>query len=185
MQMVNFRNSLVTIILAGFSLSAVYGQDKISHNKSPDTEKLKADFLPDAYNVKWNNPGPGSAQSMPLGNGDTGLNVWVEKNGDLAFYISKTDAWGGSVSEQDPWMKQGGILMKLGLVHVSVNPSPVMSGTPFLQLLELRNGEIKVIEGKGTSQIIFRIWVDANHPVIRVEALSRRYVSVNVHLEIS
>lgn len=30
---------------------------------------------------------------MPLGNGDIGLNVWVEDGGDLLFYLSKTDAW--------------------------------------------------------------------------------------------
>jgi Domain of unknown function (DUF5703) len=28
---------------------------------------------------------------MPLGNGDIGINAWVETNGDLCFYIGKTD----------------------------------------------------------------------------------------------
>ncbi|HEY8967897.1 MAG TPA: DUF5703 domain-containing protein, partial [Puia sp.] len=36
----------------------------------------------DSCNVSWNEPGPGPAESMPIGNGDIGLNVWVEKNGD-------------------------------------------------------------------------------------------------------
>ncbi|MDB5147550.1 MAG: hypothetical protein JWQ57_1570, partial [Mucilaginibacter sp.] len=40
----------------------------------------------DKYNVEWDTPGPTSTQSMPLGNGDIGLNVWFEKNGDLVFY---------------------------------------------------------------------------------------------------
>src|ERR1700754_781231 len=62
------------------------------------------DTLLDRYNVRWDAPGPGSAQSMPLGNGDIGLNVWTEQNGDLLFYISKTDAWGGELSAQkDEW----------------------------------------------------------------------------------
>jgi len=30
---------------------------------------------------------------MPTGNGDIGLNVWVEESGDLLFYIGKTDLW--------------------------------------------------------------------------------------------
>ncbi len=30
---------------------------------------------------------------MPIGNGDIGLNVWVEPSGDLVFLIGKTDAW--------------------------------------------------------------------------------------------
>ncbi|WP_431209859.1 DUF5703 domain-containing protein [Puia sp. P3] len=48
----------------------------------------------DSFNVVWTEPGPGPAESMPLGNGDIGLNLWVEPGGDLVFYISKTDAWG-------------------------------------------------------------------------------------------
>jgi alpha-L-fucosidase 2 len=45
------------------------------------------------YNIKWTSPGNNSLGSMPLGNGDIGVNVWVEQNGDLLFYLSKTDAW--------------------------------------------------------------------------------------------
>jgi hypothetical protein len=44
---------------------------------------------------------------MPLGNGDIGLNAWVEENGDLVFFISKTDSWTDS-----------GRLVKLGQVRV-------------------------------------------------------------------
>lgn len=47
----------------------------------------------DSYNVVWSEPRIDSRDSMPLGNGDLGLNVWVEKDGDLLFYISNTDAW--------------------------------------------------------------------------------------------
>ena len=51
-----------------------------------------------AYNVNWDTPGPTSMQSMPTGNGDIGLNIWVEANGDLCFFISKTDAWGAAAA---------------------------------------------------------------------------------------
>ena len=47
----------------------------------------------DRYNVIWDTPGSDSAGSMPVGNGDIGLNAWIEKNGDLVFYIGKCDAW--------------------------------------------------------------------------------------------
>src|ERR1700761_7924575 len=50
-----------------------------------------------ANNVTWTNPGPTSSQSMPLGNGDIGLNVWAETNGAVDFYIGKSDAWGDNV----------------------------------------------------------------------------------------
>ena len=142
------------------------------------------DTLLDSYNVKWDTPGPTSAQSMPIGNGDIGLNVWVEQNGDLAFYISKTDAWGGEPEQQkDPWMKQGGVLMKLGAIHVSVSPNPLAKSAAFKQILKVRNGEIWVQEGDGKSAVKLRVWVDANHPVIRVEAQSSSSVTVNVKLD--
>ncbi|MDR1154246.1 MAG: DUF5703 domain-containing protein, partial [Bacteroidales bacterium] len=35
------------------------------------------------YNTVWDTPSEDSFGSMPLGNGDIGLNVWFEKTGDL------------------------------------------------------------------------------------------------------
>ena len=137
-----------------------------------------------AYNVQWESPGPGSAQSMPLGNGDIGLNVWVEKNGDLVFYVSKTDAWGGEgESQKDPWMKQGGVLMKLGAIRVSVSDNPLAHSSAFKQILKLGNGEISVQEGEGNNAVNLRVWVDANHPVIRVEAKTTSPKKITVKLE--
>lgn len=101
---------------------------------------------------------------MPLGNGDIGLNVWVEPGGDLVFYISKTDAWGDQVEPgMDGWMKQGGILSKVGRVRVKTGG---IRGS-FRQELRLKEGEIVVQEG----DVRYRVWVDANLPVIRVEEI--------------
>lgn len=142
------------------------------------------DTILNRYNVEWNTLGLGSAQSMPLGNGDIGLNVWVEKNGDLVFYISKTDAWGGEGDKQkDEWMKQGGVLMKLGAVRISADNNPLASDSGFSQILRLRSGEIEIREGSGKTALIYRVWVDANHPVIRVEAKSPSPKTINVKLE--
>ena len=44
------------------------------------------------YDVVWDVPSKNSSGSMPLGNGDIGINLWVEEDGDLLFYISKTDS---------------------------------------------------------------------------------------------
>ena len=39
-----------------------------------------ATVLPESYDVVWTQPGVnGSADSMPVGGGDIGLNVWYEK----------------------------------------------------------------------------------------------------------
>ena len=168
-------------VLLMLTTMAFRGAAQSAHNLKDHTP---VDTLLDAYNVSWNTPGPGSAQSMPLGNGDIGLNVWVEKNGDLVFYIAKTDAWGGEIDPgKDIWVKQGGVLMKLGAVRVSVTPNPLAVNSAFKQILKLRNGEITVQEGTGVNEVDFRVWVDANNPVIRVEAKSGRQSTVSVKLD--
>ena len=138
-----------------------------------------ADTLPpavatqlDACNVSWDTPGPTSAESMPIGNGDIGLNVWVEPNGDLDFYIGKTDSW----SERN--LSSEGLL-KLGQVRVSLSPSPMAPGRPFLQVLKLRTSEMEIRYG---SEASYRIWVDANNPVIHVEEQGAQPAAMTVHL---
>jgi hypothetical protein len=127
---------------------------------------------------------------MPIGNGDIGLNVWVEPDGSLNFYISKTDAWGDQVAPgMDPWMRQGGILSKLGKIRISFTGDAGHSlsqrkspGSFFRQVLRLGEGEIGILEGEGSEALRLRIWVDANHPVIRVEAQSAQPVAIKVTL---
>jgi hypothetical protein len=127
----------------------------------------------DQYNVVWQTPSRNSSGSMPIGNGDIGLNVWVEEDGDLLFYISKTDAWNENVR-----------LLKLGRVRIALSPNPFLKGKPFLQTLRLRQGEIEIRGGEKDSEIILRIWVDANQPVIRVEAAAEREFSLRAKLEV-
>jgi len=116
-------------------------------------------------NVAWNVPGPTSSQSMPLGNGDIGLNVWVETNGAVDFYIGKTDAWGDNVQGD-----QG--LMKVGGVRLTMNPNPLSQGASFSQILMLHEGQIQITEGSGANSVVVLIWVDANNPIIRAEVTS-------------
>lgn len=119
---------------------------------------------PDAYDVDWTTPGPDSTASMPLGNGDIGLNVWVEPQGDVCFFIGSTDAWGSQTEPGwDNWMQTGGVLMKVGKIRIHTGLPP---GAGFHQTLRLSKGDI-LIKEDGDS---IRIWVDANHPVIRIES---------------
>jgi hypothetical protein len=90
-----------------------------------------------SYDVIWSEPGKSSADSMPLGNGDIGLNVWTQPNGDLLFYIGKTDAW-----SEHPRSNVG--LMKVGLVHVSLLPNPYVAGKPFVQILRIHVAEVEI-----------------------------------------
>lgn len=156
-------------IIGLWAASSVFGQE---------TGGSRADISPwlDGCNVHWDVPGPSSAESMPIGNGDIGLNVWTETNGDVAFYIGKSDSW-----NEDVFGGEG--LMKLGGVRVSLNPNPVTVGAPFSQALKLHQGEIEIRQGFPTNQVVLRIWVDANNPVIHVEAESpHQPVSLNVSL---
>ena len=109
---------------------------------------------------------------MPLGNGDLGMNVWVESNGDLLFYLSKTDAW----DEQSR-------LLKLGRIRVKFSPNPFIVGQPFRQELKLRTGEIEIRSGDTNKEIFVRIWVDANRPVIHVETTSKTEIVIEASLE--
>ena len=124
--------------------------------------------LPAVGNVVWTTPSADSSGSMPLGNGDIGINLWVEPSGDVVFYVSKTDAW-----------SENGRLLKLGRVRVSVWPKPDAS-KPFRQELRHEQGEILIEQG----DLKWRIWVDANQPVVRLQTASPTPVVLSPHLEV-
>ena len=144
-------------LLGGRLMAATTGQ-----------EQKRAEPL-DACNVVWDSPSKDSSGSMPLGNGDIGLNVWVEEDGDLLFFISKTDAWSDC-----------GRLVKLGLVRVRLTPS--LAARPFHQELQLRNGAIAIQSAISNQQSTIRLWIDANRPVIHVEGESQKDMQAQVGL---
>ncbi|MHC4199377.1 MAG: DUF5703 domain-containing protein [Planctomycetota bacterium] len=129
--------------------------------------------LPDRYDVTWDSPSTGPSGSMPLGNGDIGVNAWVEKTGDLLFYISKTDSWGDN-----------GRLLKVGRVRVALSPSPLPSDEPFVQKLSLHDATMDVRFGKGDASTAVQLWVDANHPVIHVTVRSPRPLEATASIEL-
>jgi hypothetical protein len=113
---------------------------------------------------------------MPLGNGEIGMNVWCEPDGDLAFYVSKADAWGGNIYSS--WG-----LPKVGRVRIKLDPNPFASGAPFLQKLQLENGEIRIEAGTADKKVAFDVWVDANNPVIHIDGQSAQMERVQVVID--
>lgn len=99
--------------------------------------------------VVWDSPSADARGSMPIGNGDIGANVWVEPSGDLILLLSKTDAW-DEVSR----------LVKLGRLRIKL---PTVKN--FKQELRTADGEIRIT----ADGLTVRVWIDANHPVVRVE----------------
>ena len=120
----------------------------------------------------WTTPSTNAAGSMPVGNGDLGLSVWVERDGDLFLYAGKTDAWDGF-----------GRLLKLGRLRLALAPNPFLTGLPFRQELVLRDGAVEITAGPPGQLVKLRVWVDANHPVARVEARADHEVALTVSLE--
>ena len=121
----------------------------------------------DQYDVIWDAPSRDASGSMPLGNGEVGINLWVEE--DLLFYIGRTDAW-----------SENARLLKLGRVRLKVSPNPFVAGGDFTQRLRLGSGAIEIVAG--SCQI--RVWVDAFEPVVRLEIEAREEVDVQVGLEV-
>ncbi|HUT24899.1 MAG TPA: DUF5703 domain-containing protein [Sumerlaeia bacterium] len=128
---------------------------------------------PATYDVAWNTPSDDASGSMPLGNGDIGVNAWVEKSGDLAFYISKTDSW-----------DDNGRLLKVGRVRMRLKPNPLPSSATFRQTLSLTDATINVRYGEGDAAVDCRVWVDANHPVIYAECNGARPFEAEASIEL-
>ena len=84
-----------TVLLFCASAAAISAQP----GGDPDQDRTKP------CNVVWTTPSHDATGSMPLGNGQMGINLWVEEDGDLRFYISRTD----SLSEASRLLKVGSV----------------------------------------------------------------------------
>jgi len=114
---------------------------------------------PSPYEVVWDTPSADYNGTMPLGNGEIALNAWIEPSGDLRFYIARTDAWDDS-----------GRLVKVGAMRIKVGDGPAERTKKFRQVLTAKDGTLSARYGEGDAQVDLRLWVDANRPVICVEA---------------
>lgn len=89
-------------------------------------------------NVSYHHPGKSDRSAMPIGNGELCSSVWVNEQGKICFYISRSDA----LTELDR-------TVKLGMVQLSFSPNPFTDGI-FEQTLDLADGCI-TFWGKGAS----------------------------------
>jgi hypothetical protein len=124
------------------------------------------------YNVVWTTPSKDAAGSMPLGNGEAGINLWVEENGDLLFYIGRSD----SLSEISR-------LLKVGQVRVSLSPNPFVTGAPFRQELKLSDGVCEITAGEGGKKVTLRVFVGSDRPVVHVTGQSASPLTVKARAE--
>ncbi len=127
----------------------------------------------DPGRVVWETPSADSNGTMPLGNGEVALNAWIEPSGDLRFFIARTDAW-----------DEYGRLLKVGGVRVQIGDGNAARTRVFRQTLTVNDATIRATYGEGAEQVELKVWVDANRPVIVVEATSAQPTVARATLEL-
>lgn len=113
----------------------------------------------------WTSQSRNSSESMPLGGGDLGLNVWAEGD-ELLFYVCRS----GSYDEHNT-------LLKAGRVRLKIEGGD--AAAPFRQTLRLADGSMRV-ELLGAT---VTLRVDAFDPVVRMTVESPRAVTCEVSYE--
>lgn len=151
-------------------LSGIFFIFLFSSNAIAQETKINSDIS--NSNVVWNSHSENSLGSMPAGNGDIGINLWVEKNGDLLFYLSKTDAW-----------SENARLLKIGKVRLTLTPNPFKEGLAFKQVLIVADGIIHIEAGEKKNKVSIDVWVDANHPVVELDVKSAQPIKAKVTTE--
>lgn len=121
----------------------------------------------DNYNQVWKTQSNNALESMPLGGGDIGLNVWVEK-GDLYFYFSRS----GTFDEHNT-------LLKLGRIKVALTPNPFKDNEGFHQELVLKDGCILIAQNNTK----IKLWVDVFKPIIHLDLESKSPVQMTASYE--
>lgn len=167
----NMKNKLFHLATCLCLFSFVNGLNEASAKNELPTDVQKQ---LNQYNVVWNTlSATGSMESMPLGNGDITANVWVEKGGDIMLYIGKSDTWSEATR-----------LLKTGRVRIKLTPNPFIEDAFFSQELNLHKGEINISANQKGNTTHIKLWIDANQPVIRIEANSDKNISMSCITEI-
>jgi hypothetical protein len=125
------------------------------------------------YAVNWDSPSANASGAMPIGNGEVGANVWMEPNGNLVFYLSRTDAWAENSN-----------LYKLGRLRVSLYPFLKGNDVTFHQSLNLAEGKIEFVISNKRDQIKLDFLIDSDSPIVYVQGKSSYPVQIGVSSEI-
>lgn len=107
------------------------------------------------YSPAWTTPGADASDSMPIGNGEVGLNVWTEPDGDIVFYLARTDAW-----------SEASRLMKIGRVRVELDPPLMKAGREFVQHLDLPRGVLRIASTAPGDTCEIELFVHPDTPVV-------------------
>ena len=147
-----------------------------------------------ANELTWTTPASGPAESMPLGNGVAGANLWVTADGSIRMYLALT----GAYSENARLLKLGRLVFRF---------DPPLDTAEFRWTLDPARGEIRIREGGGavsvgtagadtaaaktaaadgalgSSRLLLIVRFDVDAPVIRLTWTSAEKRSVTVDLQ--
>lgn len=114
-----------------------------------------------SYNQKFTKLSDNSAQNMPCGGFDTGLNIWAQPDG-IYFYIDRS----GSFDENN-------MMLKLGRVRLRFEPDffthPELV---FSQTLNLPEGRINIEATCGDKWLHVSIWCACDRPGVFIDVRS-------------
>ncbi|MDT0677595.1 DUF5703 domain-containing protein [Autumnicola musiva] len=119
------------------------------------------------YNPLWTSQSKNSSESMPVGGGDIGMNVWVE-DGIVYAYFSRS----GTFDEHNTFLK-------LGRLKLELEPNPFDGSEGFQQELVLNDGYISIQQN--TTEVKF--WVDVFNPVIHLDIDSNEKIEARIFYE--
>lgn len=122
--------------------------------------------------LSWGKPGKDYHDALPLGNGDIGISAWTEQDGDLLFYLSKTDSY-----------DENNRLLKLGRVRIHITPNPFAGTENYIESLDIEKGIMEIKADHSAQKTSLRLWVDANNPVVHVNISGSKKFSMLVRLE--
>lgn len=115
-------------------------------------------------NVTWKSQSKNASESMPVGGGDIGLNLWVEK-GEVYLYLAKS----GTFDENNT-------LLKLGRIKLKLNPNP-FDGQTFKQELVLKDGYASIDGENHNLHAQIKIWVDVFNPVFHLDIKANQKIT--------
>lgn len=157
---------LAVVLFAAILIPQFFGKKTFAaENKFDWTRQLKE------YDVVWNKQSKNVSESMPLGGGNLGLNVWVENN-ELLFYIGSPDT-----------LDENMMLDKFGRVRISMDPCPFSDDGEFLQKLNLLTGDMTIAASNDKNSVEAELWVDVYRNVVNVSLQATKPTKIKVSYE--
>jgi alpha-L-fucosidase 2 len=127
--------------------------EEYERRSTANLRPTKSTFAP--LLVRHHGPSPAAAQSLPIGNGREGANVWVTETGAIHLLLAHNEAY-----------SENSRLSKVGLVVIEAEHPALRTGE-FSQELDAHRGILTLTAETGPRMRI-SIFADAHHPCLRV-----------------